>query len=591
MYRLWLHLGLTILFYQMTACDDVSNQPQIVYGGGQINEPYSGEQTMPIPAGEMFDQGGITSGGETMNMVASLDPGPSVWARLTESQYRNMVSDVLGVDSSDLPLEPDTNPYLFNSIGAGSSSLSSFGAEQYVEAAFVIANRYFERTEHIELEIDCFPMTVDDGCADQLLRQIGFRLYRRVLTDIEMERWITLARNTAPSDRPEDQLKGLETALAGMLQSPFVLYRLELGEIDPQNADQRRFTALELASRIAFTLQNTSPDQELLNLALSGQLLDRDVLSTEIDRLLNSERARQSIESFFAQYLDLGRLGRVERDPSVYEGFSQELVEAMETEVRLLIDDIVYRRNGDIRTFFNERRGYVNTELARHYGLNTEESSPVIFESVDFPTATPRVGFLGTAAFLTMNAHPTETSPTLRGKYIRERLLCQVVPPPPDDIDLNLEPEVGEATTLRERLERHREDPACSGCHSFIDPPGFLFEHFDSVGRYREELNGVVLDASGDLDGIPMANLADLANHLAGDIRLTMCMVRQVYRFALGRLEDYGEEVEIQLLHQSFAEQGFRFQSLIKSLLMSEGFSVVSANTENNSSDDEAVTP
>ena len=580
----WLYLGWIVLCINAYACDDDQTFSPIEVGGAINAGGQAGEM---LNGGEMITGGRPVEnqGGEPVGMVASLVPGPVVWAKLTESQYRNMVNDVLGVDCSDLPLEPDTNPYLFTSIGAGRSSLSSYGAEQYVEAAFVIADRYFEHMEQIELDLGCTPMAVDDGCADQMLRNLGFRLYRRPLSETELEHWKELARNTATSDRPDGQIIGLKTALAAMLQSPFVLYRLEIGEYDAQNTDRRYFTSLELASRIAFTLQNTSPDLELLTLALAGHLLDEEVLDGQIERLLETERARHSIESFFAQYLDLSRLAHVDRDPAVYTGFNQSLLSAMETEVRLLVDDIVYRRDGDIRRLFNERRGYMNAELAAHYGISVEGVSPIIFESVDFPDDTPRVGFLGTAAFLTMNAHPTETSPTLRGKYIRERLLCQIVPPPPDDIDLNLEAETGEVSTLRERLERHREDPACAGCHSFIDPPGFLFERFDSVGRYREELNGVVLDASGDLDGVPMADLSDLADHLAQDARLTMCMVRQVYRFALGRLEEYGEEVEIQSLHQQFASQGFRFKQLIKSLLLSEGFRVVGTQSANESTE------
>lgn len=532
-------------------------------------------------------EGGIDGAGMGMGEepLSPLIPGPEVWARLTESQYRNMINDVLGIDTSDLLLEPDTNPYLFNSIGAGSSSLSSLGVEQYAEAAFVVAERYFETPQRIEVEFGCLPMNVNDGCADQMIRQLGLRLYRRPLTQEEVSRWLQLAGSVVPSDRPEDQRLGLETALAGILQSPSVLYRIERGEVDLSRSGQRRFTALEMASRIAFTLQDTSPDLELLTAALDGRLEDPVELSAQLDRLLESERTRLSIERFFEQYLDLGRLAHVERDPTRYEGFTPALLASMETEVRLLVNDLVFRRDGDIRRLFDERRAYLNSTLAEHYGVSLEEGSPVVFEPISLGVDTPRVGFLGTAAFLTMNAHPTETSPTLRGKYIRERLLCQVVPPPPDDIDLNLEPETGEASTLRERLELHREDPACMGCHSFIDPPGFLFEFFDSVGRYRETLDGVNLDASGNLDGVPMENLSDLADFLADDPRLTECMTRQVYRFALGRLETVGEESEIQRLHQAFATEGYRFKALFKQLLMSDGFTYVSTHPN------EEVTP
>lgn len=573
--------GVLVLLCSLYACEDARRVSLTESSSvNMMTDLIAGEEVV----GETAETAGEVLGGETaidVSQLQDLVPGPPVWSRLTQSQYRNMVSDILGLDSSDLDLEPDTNPYLFTSIGSGSSSVSAFGVELYAEAAFILAERYFASDMNVQLTTGCLPNTVDDGCADQLIRTLGLRLYRRPLSESEFGRWQALAQLSATSRRQEDQLKGLENVLAAMLQSPFVLYRLEQGMASLDD-EIHHYTDLELASRLAFTLQDSAPDQELLNLALEGRLKENNVLEAQIDRLLNTERAKASINAFFAQYLDLSRLKRVERDPSVYEGFTPSLLNAMETEVRLLVNDLVYRRDTDIRLLFSEKKAYLNQTLADHYGISLEQGSPIIFESLALPEDTVRVGFLGTAAFLTMNAHPTETSPTLRGKYIRERLLCQEVPPPPDDIDLNLEPETGEASTLRERLERHREDPACAGCHSFIDPPGFLFERFDSVGRYRESVNGITLDASGDLDGVPMSNLGDLAQHLAQDSRLSTCMVRQVYRFALGRLEEEGEESEILRLHEKFRAQGFRFKALIKALLMSDGFRQVGPSTELN---------
>ncbi len=573
--------GVLVLLCSLYACEDARRVSLTESSSvNMMTDLIAGEEVV----GETAENAGEVLGGETaidVSQLQDLVPGPPVWSRLTQSQYRNMVSDILGLDSSDLDLEPDTNPYLFTSIGSGSSSVSAFGVELYAEAAFILAERYFASDMNVQLTTGCLPNTVDDGCADQLIRTLGLRLYRRPLSESEFGRWQALAQLSATSRRQEDQLKGLENVLAAMLQSPFVLYRLEQGMASLDD-EIHHYTDLELASRLAFTLQDSAPDQELLNLALEGRLKENNVLEAQIDRLLNTERAKASINAFFAQYLDLSRLKRVERDPSVYEGFTPSLLNAMETEVRLLVNDLVYRRDTDIRLLFSEKKAYLNQTLADHYGISLEQGSPIIFESLALPEDTVRVGFLGTAAFLTMNAHPTETSPTLRGKYIRERLLCQEVPPPPDDIDLNLEPETGEASTLRERLERHREDPACAGCHSFIDPPGFLFERFDSVGRYRESVNGITLDASGDLDGVPMSNLGDLAQHLAQDSRLSTCMVRQVYRFALGRLEEEGEESEILRLHEKFRAQGFRFKALIKALLMSDGFRQVGPSTELN---------
>lgn len=539
-------------------------EPPYMTGGAS-----AGGVSAPL-GGETPTMGGEPSGGAEPE--ERFTPGGRVWARLTRLQYAQSVEDALFVDleTLGLELEPDTNPYLFNSIGATSDTISALGVEQYVEAAYELAEAYLERRSLIEMELGCAPTQLRDGCTDQWLRTLGLRLYRRPLTDEELARWLSLGELAQGGAAGWEV--GAQAIVAGLLQSPWTLYRLEVGEPHPSRPELSRYTSLELASRLSFVLLNSAPDVTLLNHGLEGTLNDEQTLESELDRLIALPRARESVMEFFLQFLDIPRLRRVSRDPQRYPGFSSALLEAMEMEVRLLVDDLAFRRDADIRLLLSEPRAFVNSTLAAHYDLPTEGTSPVLFEPVALDPNGPRAGLLGLGAFLTMNAHPTDTSPTLRGKYIRERLLCQEVPPPPGDIDLNLEADQSETRTLRERLEQHREDPACFGCHSFIDPPGFLFERFDAVGRYREEVDGVVLDASGDLDGVPMEDSAALGRHLAQGERVTRCLTRQVYRFALGRLEQPSEEPELDRLHESWRAQGFRFKALLKLLLMSEGF-------------------
>ena len=336
-----------------------------------------------------------------------------------------------------------------------------------------------------------------------------------------------------------------------------------------------------MASRLSFLLWNSTPDDQLIDVAERGDLIDPVKLRQETLRMLAKPRSRIAIQDFFSQYLDLGRLQEVERDPNLYPGYNSTLPKAMETEVRLLVDDLVFRSKGDIRDLFTEPRGYVNRALAELYGVEAPGASEIAFVPVDFPSESSRAGILTLGAFLTMNAHPTETSPTLRGKYIRERVLCQAVPAPPDDIDLNLENEAGEEpATLRERLEEHRNNPSCYGCHAYLDPPGYLFENFDSVGAFRTEENGHPIDSSGDLDGIPLADAADLAVQLAHDPRLAACMVKQLYRHATGRLDEPGEAASLQAIGEAFAQDLYRFDSLLIELIQSDGFRLIAENVE-----------
>ncbi|MBA3548350.1 MAG: DUF1588 domain-containing protein, partial [Nannocystis sp.] len=295
------------------------------------------------------------------------------------------------------------------------------------------------------------------------------------------------------------------------------------------------------------------------------------------ERLLKDPRAKEAVRDFFTQFLDLGRLDGITRDPTRYPLASPTMIDSMRTEVRLLVDDLIYRQDGDIRSIFSTRHTFVNSELAALYGVAAEGATPITFVPVDLPEDGPRAGLLTLGAFLTMNAHETENSPTARGKYVRSRVLCQEVPTPPPDIDLNLEPQAGdEGKTLRERLEEHRSNPVCAGCHAFIDPPGFLFENFDPIGAWRTLDNGQPIDASGDLDGMPLTSARDLADILKDDPRVGRCIVTQLYRHAIGRREVVSERPGLNLVSDQFDAAGNRFRDLMLTLVTSEVFRTVS---------------
>jgi hypothetical protein len=491
------------------------------------------------------------------------EPGPAVLPRLTEKQYRNTLSDLFGTRAARVALEPDTNPYLFYSIGATSTALSERGTQSYADAAAAV----LDAATVDQTFLGCAPQAAGDACTSDFLARFGRRMFRRPLTQEELDRWVAVARDTgdvAPID-------GVRFALYGMLQSPNFLYRFEEGEPDPKNTARRRYTSYEMAERLAFFLWNTTPDDQLLDAAERDELTTDAGLRREAQRLIASPRAREPVQDFFSQYFDLQRLSGVERDVARYPLYSHALIDAMRHEIRLLVEDFVFRTDGDIRQIFSTRRTFVNTPLAALYQVEAPGASPIAFVPVELPADGPRAGLLTLGAFLAMNAHPTETSPTLRGKYVRERVLCQTVPPPPDNVDTELGPTM-EARTLRERLEQHRHDPGCAGCHSFIDPPGFLFESFDSIGVYRTEVDGIPLDTSGDLDGTPLADARDLARELSNNAQVSACIVKQLYRHASGRLDERSEERALIDVEKKFAAQGYRFSALLLELVQSEGF-------------------
>lgn len=500
---------------------------------------------------------------------AAADGPTAVLPRLTSEQYLNSVRDLLGTGLPAVVLEPDTNPYLFVSIGATSTTLSEVGVQQYEQAAHVLAGAVFGDPARRQALVGCAPLAPDDQCARDFLARFGRRALRRPLSADELERWVAVSAQGASGD----PWRGLRIAVAGLLQSPYFIYRIELGEPDPDQDGKLRYSSWEMASRLSFLLWNTTPDDALLAAAEAGELVSQDGLRAAAERLLADPRARPAVQSFFAQYLDLGRLGGVARDVALYPTWSPTMAASMRREVELLVDDLVFGEGGDARSLFSTRTTFVNSELASLYGIEAPGATPDTFVRAELPADGPRAGLLTLGAFLAMNAHPEETAPTLRGKYLRERVLCELVPPPPQDFDIGIIDEGEEPRTMRERMEQHAGNPACAGCHLSLDPPGFLFEGFDAAGVFRTaDALGNPVDTSGDLDGVPLADARALAAHLESDPRVATCMVRQLFRHASGRLELESEAALLTALTDDFAAGGYQFRSLLVSLVADQGF-------------------
>ncbi|HEU5055554.1 MAG TPA: DUF1592 domain-containing protein [Kofleriaceae bacterium] len=502
----------------------------------------------------------------------------AVLPRLTTEQYLNSVRDLLGTGLPAVILEPDTNPYLFTSIGATTTTLSEVGVQQYEQAAHVLAGAVFGDPARRQALVGCAPLAPDDECARGFLARFGRRALRRPLSDEELARWLAVS---AEAGAGGDPWRGLRIAVAGMLQSPHFLYRIELGESDPDDPDRLRYTGWEMASRLSFLLWNTTPDDALLAAAEAGDLADEGGVRTAAERLLADPRARPAVQSFFAQYLDLGRLAGVTRDTALHPTWTPTMSASMRREVELLVEELAFGDGVDARALFSTRTTFVNSELAALYGIEAPGATADVFVRAELPAGGPRAGLLTLGAFLAMNAHPEETAPTLRGKYLRERVLCELVPPPPQDFDIGIIEEGEEPRTMRERMEQHAGDPACAGCHLSLDPPGFLFEGFDAVGVHRtSDAAGNPVDTSGDLDGVPLADARALAAHLEGDPRVAACMVRQLYRHASGRLEVEGEADALAALTDEFAASGYQFRSLVLAMVASRSFRTVAREVQ-----------
>ncbi len=496
-------------------------------------------------------------------------------SRLTTAQYKNAVRDLFGASIAVPVTEPDDEEDGYTSIGAVKTPLSARGVEQYDAAALIIAHQAFLGAQKRESLLGCAPSSAADACIRTFIEKFGRTAWRRPLESIEVDQFVRLTTTVATTFA--DVWIGLEYMVAALLQSPYFVYRVELGEPDPSSPTRRRYTAHEMATRLSFVLTQSIPDTLLLDAAQGTQLLTADGVRAQAVRLLGTDRARDAVMRFFREYLGLERLDNLVKDARTFPRASATLGPAMRGEIERAMASLVFDRKGsDFRNVLDTHSTFVNTELAKLYGVAPPSGST--FAPVELPVAGQRGGLLGFAGFLAMNAHATIGSPTLRGKFIQEHLLCQTVPLPGADVNTTLPQASASQRTLRQRLEEHRKNPECIACHAFTDPIGFGLEHFDGIGAYRDTENGAAIDATGQLDGKAFDGALELAGLLKTNEKFATCVVRQLYSHSVGHRDADGEQGLITALAERFRRSAFRFSDLVVEVLASDGFRYAAVN-------------
>ena len=505
-------------------------------------------------------------------------PAPAVEApaptlrRLTERQYRNSVWDLLGIELLTGGLEPDTAIDGLLSVGAAQTSLSPLGVEQYEAAAFRLAEQALDAA-HRDRIVPCAPSgVVDAACAGQALDALGARAWRRPLSEEELAGLVALSGTAATV--MGDFYQGLAYGVAMVLQSPFFLYRVELGEDDPDDPGQRRYTAHELATRLSYFLWDTTPDDALLAAAADGSLLDGG-LEAQADRLLDDPRARAGVRSLFNEMLSLYLLDTLSQDPAIFVHMGPDVGASAREETLLGIERLVFDEGGDFRDILTTRETFLDRKLAAIYGVQAPARDG--FGLTTLPESGGRRGLLGQVSFLAINAHPVSTSVTRRGRFIRQVLLCEPVDPPAASVNTTIPEPSEEARTMRERIAVHLTDPSCAGCHEQTDPLGLGLENFDGLGSWRTTENGATIDPSGDLDGAAFGDAGGLAGVLHGDARFTRCLSRTVYAYAAGHGVTEGEEALLGWLEDGFVAEDHALKALLRAVALSPGFRTVGA--------------
>ena len=505
--------------------------------------------------------------------------GPLAMRRLTAAQYKATIADVLGADIVVAGrLEPDNRRSGLLAVGASFVSVTGAGFEQYEAIARHVAEQGLDAAHRAAL-VACTPQAVeqaDDACAEQFIRAIGGRLLRRPLADADVAPRVTIARAAANS--LGDFYAGLETALSTLLLSPEFLFRVEAAEPDPTTAGRQRLTDASMAARLSYFLWNSTPDAELLAAAERGELVDDAGLASQVERLLASPRLIDATRAFFADLYGFDEIedGLVRKDPTLFPAFSQALInDAREQTLRVIAHHLL-DEDGDYRELFTTRESFMTRALGIVYQVPVR--SPVGWEPFEFPAGGARAGLLTHVSLLALRSHPGRSSPTLRGKFVREVLLCTDVPPPPGDIDFSMFGEMGgeNRRTARERLQQHVADQVCAGCHSLMDPIGLALEQLDGIGAYRETENGAAIDPSGELNGVPFRDAAELGEVLSRDPGLGPCFVESLYKYAVGRDVAAGERAWLADVQVRLDASGYRLRDLLRTIVMSEAFRTTS---------------
>ncbi len=467
--------------------------------------------------------------------------------------------------------EPFANPRVMGNTGGFA------GAQPYVQSVTVVGPHNATgvgSTPSRERIFSCRPETVADesSCAREILSSLARRAYRRPVVTDELEVLLDFYRQGQAGDGNFEG--GIELAIRRLLVSPEFLYRMES---DPANVAANSVypvDGLELASRLSFFLWSSIPDDELLTVAEAGRLTDPSELDRQIRRMVADPRSESLTTNFAAQWLQLRNLETIVRPGDPFSvAFDESLRQGMLRETELFFDSIV-RDNRSMVELLTANYTFLNERLAEHYGIPSVTGSH--FRKIEFPADSPRSGILGHGSVLTLTSHAIRTSPVLRGKWILDNLLGTPPPDPPPNIPaLNDQRTQAKRPTLRERMEAHRDNPACSSCHTMIDPTGFALEHFDAIGRWRdvdESFNAI--DASGVLpDGRSFDGLAEMRTALTEDpTQFVTTVTEKLMTYALGRGLDYYDMPTLRRIVREAAEDDYRFQAVIRGIVTSDAF-------------------
>lgn len=518
--------------------------------------------------------GGVPPDDASPTSTAALVPVQSGLHRLNTVEYNATVRDVLGTT-----LQPASASWRGGEIAGFDNIASQLGVDEaqydrYFRAAQLLAADVMAGGDLRARLISCDLGKAE--CLETSLRGVGLRLFRRPLQPVELESYRRV--NDAALALGDDAASAFGLALQAMLASPQFLYRVER-DPGPNREAVHSLDGYELASRLSYFLWSSAPDDALLQAAADGSLLKAGGLTAAVDRLLDEGddlppdgmKSWRFVASFAGQWL-----GQRQVSSHASPAWSSREAAAAAQEMLLFFDEFL-RTERSWLEFPTADFNYVNGELPFLYDMPVPDvfgapapddwMSTELFRRVEY-VDDQRAGFFGLAGFLALTSFDRRTSPSKRGKWIAGNLLCAEPPPPAQALPMletDAADEVGLSTLdVRQRLEEHRNNPACSSCHALFDPYGLALEQFDPIGRYRETYP----------DGSPIDASVDLPSQIAADPRFPSCLASKLFTYGLGRVPTESDTVALQNIRDSWLGSGREpsLRRLIHALASSEAF-------------------
>jgi hypothetical protein len=414
----------------------------------------------------------------------------------------------------------------------------------------------------------CRPVPVnDEGCARKILTPLARRAYRRPVTEADVEPLLSIYRE---GQKARDFDLGIERALEALLSSPKFLIRVEREPAGLKPGAAYRLTDLELASRLSFFLWKSIPDDELLDAAARDQLKDPAALARQVSRMLADRKATRFMSDFAGQWLEVRNIHSQNPDVQLYPSFDDSLRKAMMRETELFFESQI-RADRPVQELLRADYTFLNEQLARHYGVGNVYGSH--FRRVTLADET-RHGLLGHASVLMTTSYADRTSVVLRGKWILENILGAPPPPPPPNVPPLKDNDRAKPTSLRARMEQHRNNAVCASCHARMDPLGFAMEHFDAIGRWRDDDLGAEINSAITLSGRTIESPKAFREALLteGNDAFVRTVTEKLTTYALGRGVAYYDAPVVRQLVRDASRDGYRWSTLILGIVNSTPF-------------------